>query len=141
MKRAFRLTMQVVFLCAAVMIVSVEASEALECGVFYRDKCDEVCKGQAVVGCRSCGFWCEECECGPLPPAEQVCCHMKGATCDITIVPDAALWMSAADCDRFWGGYGDKICPDEACGKKIAPVEAISPSRGTPQGAPGSSAR
>ena len=141
MGRTFRLTIQMCLLVAAVVFVEVDTSEALECGVFYRDKCEEVCAGMRVIGCRSCGFWCEECECGPPLPADEVCCHIKSATCDTTVVPDAAAWMSAAECDRNWSGYGDKICPDEACGKKSGFGPAISPSRETPQAAPGASVR
>lgn len=141
MGKALKLAMQGYLLAAVLILAVVDAAPALECGVFYRDRCEEVCAGLRVVGCRSCGFWCEECECGQPVPGEKVCCHIKSATCDTTVVPDAALWMSPEDCDRFWSGYGDKICPDEACGRMKGPGDAIAPFPERPLTAPEPSVR
>lgn len=105
-------------LAAAIFLAVAAPAVGLECGFITRDDCSQVCAGKTVIGCRNCGFWCEECECGqPLEP-EMVCCHMKGATCeDAADISDAYQWMPAEECDRFWGGSGEKTCPREHCGQ------------------------
>lgn len=129
MERTLKLPIGAAVVVALLLVARVEPAQALECGMFYRDKCEEVCAGLRVVGCKNCGFWCEECECGQPLPGEKVCCHIKAATCDTTVVPDAALWLSPEECDRNWSGYGDKICPDEACGKGPGGTSVPSPER------------
>ncbi|WP_157698688.1 hypothetical protein [Geobacter sp. DSM 9736] len=92
-----------------------EPVQGLECGFITRDKCEEVCQGKEIRGCRSCGFLCEECDCGLPVNDEMVCCHMKGPSCDSATVPDAFQWLRKDECDRFWAGTGEKTCPRELC--------------------------